>query len=252
MPKPRISYDSRELTTKDKSPPQFREVTLDDVIKDLLDLFGQLGLDAGRLAARVVDLDPATMASRRLYPHASAIGELLTAWHQDPDYLDDLGVPSPIRMRTARRSFRRLAEKNVPNMDPKNLLSELERIGAVTIDAKGYIRVQMRSLPVYEDKHLAIQHTLISLDSFIRTLRHNLNSNVSNSDQLFHRVAWSGDFDAGEIPALKIRVKRHGHNFLESCDNWMSRRTKSSTRNSRKKRKGTQVFIGVYLAVDGI
>jgi hypothetical protein len=252
MPKPRIKRASRSPTAKVKPSRPLREVTVDDVIKDLLDLFGHLGLDAGHLAARVVDLDPATMASRRLYPHASAIGELLKAWHQDPEYLDDQGSPSPIRMRSGRRSFRHLADKTVPNMDPKTLLLELERIGAVTIDANGYIRVHMRSLPVYEDKQLAIQHTLISLDSFIRTLRHNLNSTVSNSDQLFHRVAWNGDLDAREIPTLKIRVKRHGQNFLESCDNWMTRRTKSSTYNSRKKRKPAQVFIGVYLAVDGI
>src|ERR1700731_1546219 len=226
MPKPRIKHRSRQPASKIDFNPPLREVTVDDVIKDLLDLFGHLGLDAGRLAARVVDLDPATMASRRLYPHASAIGELLTAWHQDPEYLDDLGAPIPIRMRTGRRSFRHLADKTVPNMDPRTLLSELERIGAVTIDANGYIRVHMRSLPVYEDKSLAIQHTLISLDSFIRTLRHNLNSNASNADQLFHRVAWNGELDPREIPTLKIRVKRHGQNFLESCDNWMMRKTK--------------------------
>jgi hypothetical protein len=252
MLKQRIKSASRPSGAKVKPHRSLREVTVDDVIKDLLDLFQYLGLDAGRLAARVVDLDSAAVASRRLYPHASAIGELLTAWHQDPSYLDDVGNPSPIKMRTGRRSFRLLADKTVPNMDPKTLLSELERIGAVTIDGNGYIRVHMRSLPVYEDKHLAIQHTLISLDSFIRTLRHNLDSSASNSDQLFHRVAWSGDFDAGEIPTLKIRVKRQGQNFLESCDNWMRRGTKSSTRVLRKKRKPVQVFIGVYLAVDQI
>jgi hypothetical protein len=249
MPKPRIRRASRP-SVKIKPRPSLREVTVDDVIKDLLDLFGHLGLDAGRLAARVVNLDPATIVSGRLYPHASAIGELLTAWHQDPEYLDDFGCPSPIRMRAARQSFRHLADKTVPNVDAKNLLSELEQIGAVIIDKSGYIRVQMRSLPVYEDKHLAIQHTLISLDSFIRTLRHNLNSTASNSDQLFHRVAWSGDLDAREIPALKIRVKRHGQNFLESCDNWMTRRSKSSRYNSGKKSKRAQAFVGVYLAVD--
>jgi hypothetical protein len=190
------------------------------------------------------------MASRRLYPHASAIGELLAAWHQDPEYLDDLGSPSPLKMRTGRRSFRRLADTTVPNMDPQKLLSELERIGAVTTDARGYIRVHLRSLPVYEDKHLAIQHTLISLASFIRTLRHNLDSTATNSEQLFHRVAWNGDFDAREIQSLKIRVKRHGQNFLESCDNWMTRGTKSPTRLTRTKKTPVQVFVGVYLAVD--
>lgn len=228
-----------------------REVTVDDVIKDLLDLFDHLGLDAGRLAARLVDLDPATLASRKLYPYASAIGELLTEWHQNPKYLDTLGSPKPIRMRGSHGSFRQLADKTVPNMDPKSLLSELTQIGAVSVDKAGYIRVNMRSLSVYQDKHLAIQHTLVSLDSFIRTLRHNLNSAVSNSDQLFHRVAWNGDLDAREIPMLKIRVKRRGQSFLESCDNWMTRRTKSSGYSSRRKGKRAQVFIGVYLAVDG-
>ena len=242
---------SRVLSTKGIFRPSLREITVDDVIKDLLDLFVYLGLDAGRLAARVVDLDPVATVSRRLYLHASAIGELLTAWHQDPEYLDDVGCPSPIRMHTRRRSFRQLANTTVPNLDAKTLLSELERVGAVTIDAKGYIRVHMRSIPVYEDKHLAIQHTLISLDSFIKTLRHNLNSAPSNSDQLFHRVAWNGDLDSRDLQALKIRVKRHGQSFLESCDNWMTRRNKSSIRRSSKKAKLLQASVGVYLAVDG-
>src|SRR5208282_3347370 len=114
---------------------------------------------------------------------------------------------------------------------------------------KGYIRVHMRSLSVYRDKHLAIQHTLVSLDSFIRTLRHNLNSTVSNSDQLFHRVAWTGDLDARDIPTLKIRVQSQGQSFLESCDNWMTRRTKSSKRTFGSRGKRAQVFVGVYLAV---
>ena len=142
------SLEARPSAAKSKPRPSLREVTVDDVIKDLLDLFGHLGLDAGRLAARVVNLDAATIASGRLYPHASAIGELLTAWHQDPEYLDALGSPSPIRMRAARRSFRHLADKTVPNMDANTLLLELEKIGAVTIDANRYIHVHTRSLRV--------------------------------------------------------------------------------------------------------
>ncbi len=247
---PKQRHSGARQTTREKLRPLPREVNVDDVIKDLLDLFSHLGLDAGRLAARVVDLDPAKMASRRLLPHASAIGELLTAWHQDTAYLDQFGNPRPIRMRAGRQSFCKLAGKTVPDMDPKGLLSELTQIGAVTIDPDGYIRVHMRSLPVYQDKHLAIQHTLTSLGSFIRTLRHNLNSTAANADQLFHRVAWSGDFDAKEIPALKIMVKRHGQSFLESCDNWMTRKSKTSTYNSKSKKMPLQVFIGVYLGVD--
>jgi len=251
MPKPKVTRASRPKPSKARRPSLLREFTVDDIIKDLLDLFEYLGLDAGRLAARVVNLDTAAMVSRRLYAHASAIGELLTAWHQDPKYLDAAGNPSPIKIRAGQRSFRSLANRTVPNIDAMRLLSELEQIGAVTIDTTRLVRVNMRSLPVYEDKKLAIQHTLASLHGFIRTLRHNLNSAPSNSDQLFHRVAWNGDFDAREIPTLKIRVKRQGQNFLESCDNWMTGKVMPPGK-SKTKRKSVQVFIGVYLAVDSV
>lgn len=251
MPKSRTKRHSHRLTSIENQQATPRAITVDDVIINLRDLFSHLGLDSGRLAARVVDLDTTTTPSNRLHPHASAIGELLTAWHQDTKYLDEWGRPAPLKMHASGRSFRRLAEKNVPNIDPRMLLTELQRVGAVSIDAKGNICAQLRSLPVYEDKQLAIQHTLVSLDSFIRTLRHNLNSAASNSDQLFHRVAWNGDFDAREIPTLKINVKRYGQNFLESCDSWMMRRTRSSNYKLKTKGKRVQVSIGVYLAVDG-
>jgi Family of unknown function (DUF6502) len=230
--------------------PKRKEVSLDDVVKQLLDLFDHLGVDAGRLAARFIHLKSATVASRRIYPHTAAIGELLTSWHQDPNFLDSSGHPLPLRMHGVRRSFTMLAKKSVPKLHPKRLLSELERVGAVATDSRKSIRVQMRSLPVYEDRRLAIQHTLTSLDSFIKTLRHNLNSPPSNSDQLFHRIAGNGTFDVRDIAALKIRVKRHAQSFLESTDNWMARKLIARKRNSRS--KVAQVAVGVYLSVDRV
>lgn len=239
---------TKKSKTKRDSNHGLREVSVDDVIKQLLDLFDHIGVDAGQLASRFTDLKSKEMASRRLYPHIAAIGELLTFWHQDSNFLDKSGRPLPIKLRGTRRSFRFLAEKSVPKMDPDHLFLELEKIGAVAVDDDGLIRVQMRSLPVYEDRRLAIQHTLTSLDSFIKTLRHNLNSARSNSDQLFHRVARNAAFDVREIPALKIRVKRQAQSFLESNDNWMARRRTTNEKTSKS--KFAQVAIGVYLSVD--
>ena len=226
-----------------------RDVTVDDVIGVLLDLFEQLQIDAPHLASRVRSIDYAALASHRLYHHTVAIGELLSAWHQNPEYLDNFGNPLPIKMRGSRRSFGKLAKKSVPNIDATTLLTELEHVGAVTIDKNRLIHVQMRSLPVYEDKRLAIQHTLTSLHSFIRTLRHNLDSDPSNTDQLFHRIAWNGAFDHRLIPTLKIKVKRQGQNFLESFDNWMMQKTKNRSSQSKHRRKQVPISIGIYLAI---
>jgi hypothetical protein len=220
------------------------------VIRNLYDLFEHLGIDIvqqGDSFSESVRLDT---SSHPLYPYASAIGELLTIWHQDARYLDELGNPKPIKRKGRQPSFQSLVRLSVPSLNEAYLLTELDRLGAVTVGKDNLVNVHMRSFPAYEDKGLAIQHTLTTLDGFIRTLRHNLDSLPSNSDQLFHRIARRGDFDADEIPALKVRVKRHGQNFLESFDNWLSQNSISrSKKNDRRKRKAN-VSIGIYLSID--
>lgn len=227
-----------------------RQVSVDDVIGAVVDLFEKLEIDASRLVSRVKALDNNTLTThRRLYPHIAEIGELLTVWHQDPEYLDNFGNPLPIKLRGLRQSFSHLAKNVVPNMNARILLGQLKRIGAVTIDSDNLIHVHMRSLPVYEDRQLAIEHTLTSLDAFVRTLRHNLDSDPHNAAQLFHRIAWNGDFDRRLIPALKIKVRSQGQGFLESFDNWMLRKANARDRESRRRGKRVQIAIGVYLAV---
>ncbi len=226
------------------------EVTVDNVIDDLYGLFEHLGLDISRKVSSVKDKNATANCAAPLYPYASAIGELLTSWHQDPTYLDDSGNPAPLKRFGRRPSFRSLARRTVPDIDASYLLSELKRLGAVTIDEASMIRVHMRSLPAYEDKRLAVQHTLTSLDGFIRTLRHNLDSTPSNSDQLFHRIAQIDDFDSRELPALKIKVKRHGQRFLESFDNWLTRKASSRSGRGHRQTEHARVAIGVYLSVD--
>jgi hypothetical protein len=223
-------------------------VTVDDVITALLDLFGQLKIDAPQLASRVEYLDRAPTSEPSVYSHTATIGELLTAWHQNPDYLDQTGNPIPLKLQGRKRSFTKLATVAVPKVPAGALLAQLERVGAVTVDEDRYIHVRMRALSVYEDRQLAVDHTLTSLLGFIRTLRHNLDSDALNSDQLFHRVAWSDTLDRGLLPNLKIRLRRQGQQFLESFDNWMMRRTKRGTARGRKA-KPTEVAIGIYLAL---
>jgi hypothetical protein len=230
------------------SARELRNVTPDDVLAALLDLFAKLQIGASDLASRVNSIDPALLAAHCLYSHSLAVGELLTEWHQNPKYLDESGAPLPIKLRGRGISFHTLERTSAPNLEPSALLAELKNVGAVLLDNNHLVHVRMRSLPVYKDNQLAIQHTLMSLHSFIRTLRHNLDSDPSNTDQLFHRVAWNGAFDRKLIPMLKIKLKRQGQDFLESFDNWMMRKVKGS-RNDVRRDGPESVFIGVYLAI---
>jgi len=244
----RISPSSKRTTLKDADHQKI-DVTPEQVIDDLLRLFSRLGVSTPNLRSHRVRRRKAKRTVDITLPFSPAIGELLTSWHQNPAYLDDRGNPVPIKFHAPKRSFFKLAQESVPNFNASVVLEELERLGAVSIDKADFIKVHMRSLPVYEDKRLAIQHTLTSLDGFIKTLHHNLHSAPSNSDQLFHRIAWTGDFDIKQMPKLKIRMKRHGQSFLESFDNWLGPKSLPKPRARSPRSDRAQVSIGVYLSV---
>lgn len=226
------------------------EVSANQVINSLYGLFKDLGIEVSSAAPGAKTVGGAKSAAHTLYPYTSEIGEMLTFWHQSPEYLDDKGNPARIRVGGKGPSFQRLAQLKAPKIDGSYLLSELERLGTVSIDQRKLISVHMRSFPVYEDKRLAAQHTLDVLNGFIKTLHHNLDSSPSNSDQLFHRIAWNDNFDNREIPALKVRVKRLGQSFLESFDDWITRKALSKTRKTKAASKSSKVSIGVYLSVE--
>lgn len=243
-----LARAKRRGMRKPAAAPVLRDVTVDDVLKDLLQLFRRLGLNAGHLVTRVKGLDALGEPLSAPFPHSFAISDLLTLWHRDPAYLDATGAPLPVKMRAARRSFRDLAARSVPDMPANRLLGELERLRAIRIDKNGLIHVRVRALNIFEDKRLAALHTLNSLRGFINTLGHNLHSRPSNANQLFHRIAWNGELDAATVAQMKIWLRRHGQNFLESADIWMM--NKAGAARGKRRRRLVQASVGVYLAVE--
>lgn len=250
MAKTRTKNPSARRTADKSKETKLGGVAAQNVVNNLLALFDQLGIDVTQATWRTRPASKSRPPTRTLYPYVSAIGEMLTAWHQDPAYLDGAGNPSPIKLRGSAPSFSSLAQNSIPRKDEIFLLSELERLGTVRVDESNFVHVRRRSFPSYKDKHLAIEHTLETLDGFIRTLRHNLASEPSNSDQQFHRLVWNRDFDSRKIPALKVRVKRHGENFLDSLDNWLSRNELSREGKSSGRARRSAVSIGVYISLE--
>src|SRR5450631_3318379 len=107
---------NRNKVSRSRSPlRQAGEISTDDLIRELLNLFDCLGLDPGQLVRRVSKVDRAKRNLTRNYPHASVIGDLLTIWNQDPKYVDHSGDPMPIRMKGRIRSFKHLAQSCAPN-----------------------------------------------------------------------------------------------------------------------------------------
>ncbi len=227
-----------------------------DEISQLLDslreLFESLGINEDiKFTKRHISHGTAGSLSREILPSATTVGELLTLWHQDVRYLDKFGNPVPLPFEGRTKSFKGLARKVLPQISAKYLLDEFKRLDVIEIDGGGMIRAKMRSLPVYNDSKLAAVHTVRALRGFIDTLNHNLRETSSSLDQRFFRMAWNGDLPYEQVRRLKIWLKRHGQDLLESADNWMTSASRNSHGSQIPSRRRTQASIGIYLAIEG-
>jgi hypothetical protein len=221
------------------------------VLNDFSVLFEQLGVDRPRQLAKYKRATSfKRIRNKENYVDTLAISDLLTLWHQDPEYLDPAGTPIPIRMRAGNPCFRSLAERSVPGMPPARLIRELTRLRAIRVDRRRFIHVRVRSLITYRDKRHTIIHTLNSLRGFINTLLHNIDGPTSYSEPLFQRVAWNSSLDVKDIPRLKIWMKRHGQALLESADGWMMRKSVNAKSPYTRRRSSANVSVGVYLSVN--
>jgi Family of unknown function (DUF6502) len=219
------------------------------LISELKDLLTEIGLDVTGLSSRRIRRTPSLRKLGNKIHYASSIGEILSAWRRNPDYVDSDGVPLRLPLSGASPSFEALSRFACPAIGFRQLLDDLKKVRAIAVDRENRVRIVRNSLPVYEDELLAKRHTLACLVGFVKTLKHNLHSAPTNYDQLFHRIAWNGNFQSVDVQRLKLCLNHRGQNFLESIDNWMTRHSSPST-SSRRKRQTVPVSVGVYLTVD--
>ncbi len=220
---------------------------ISDLVSSLQKLFSTLGIkDRVRLSNPSKTKTP---SKKQGLPSATIVGNLLTNWHQDVRYLNRFGEPVPLSFDCRPKSFKELCRKVAPTASAQRVLNEFIRLGVLQQDETGLISPTTRSLPMYNDSELATVHTIRALRDFVDTLRHNLRTAESARDHLFFRMAWNGDMPTVRIPRLKIWLKRHGQDLLESADNWMADAARSSRRVRRDQSSKTQATIGIYMAL---
>ena len=96
---------SRSVKAPKPDAPYSLQVTASQVLVRLFDLFEHVGIAMPEVKSLFAASIQMNQPPHPLYPHASAIGEMLTAWHQNHAYLDRSGTPAPIRFRTSVPSF---------------------------------------------------------------------------------------------------------------------------------------------------
>jgi hypothetical protein len=187
-----------------------------------------------------VDVEPSKFDS---------VTHLLTTWHLDDRYaLQFMATPRELKITgpAGEYTFTTLAKECAPTVDPDELLEELMRIGAVTVDGdKNTARLIARAyLPEpYSPEQTERLGRMVR--NFATTLESNFQTEDPNERRLDRHVMADFAISREDEAEFANVAREAGQAFLETLDSWLQKR-KQVRENGR--RVGVNVFY--YIEVD--
>lgn len=170
---------------------------------------------------------------------------LLSAWHQDPIYLDQHGLPLPLQLVGATPSFRSLFETYGGDTPEQTLVKELTNVGSMVVEVDGKLRATRRY-------HMPVQTDIGHVQIFCSNLNHHANTLCNNlygdeSGRRLEGVAMNYDVDPDAAADFRDFVDRAGQRFLEEIDAWLGDHRVDSNDASKTP---ISLGLGVY-AIEG-
>jgi hypothetical protein len=153
--------------------------------------------------------NPATLGYIADLPH------VLTHWHRDPDYLDDLGRPRPLSLDADGPSLSSLIARVYPSADPTEVVETLLRIKAIR-------RVRRRFVPsdrtvVYDDEAVRV-HALLALLTILRTIDHNIHHAHDIGARLLERTVINPRIPTSRLDELHQELHQLCKQFAADID----------------------------------
>lgn len=175
------------------------------------------------------------------------VGRILAGWHQDPEFTGPYGLPLELTTDGALATFPELVERYCPGSDPQSVLDELRRVGVVSMQPGGRVRVLTRAyIPGTEDP-ASFQFMGLALRDLAETLDSNLNGDSESG--YFERRVWTpAGIDPRDMPEFDGLVNTKGQEFLELLDNFLT--AKETEAEEAQIDKKIRVGVGVFLFSD--
>ena len=169
----------------------------------------------------------------------------LSAWHQNPEFLDARGKPKRLPLQGKGASFASLLRTcGASDVAPSTLLKELRASGAVRESADGYLEALQRNyIPQMMDEKLIRLWGTVMADVG-GTYLHNL-TRPSEAPARFERAAVNDQVDERALPEFKEFLEREGQAFLERVDAWLTRHQVESV-NPKSTSTHIRLGAGVY------
>ncbi|MGQ0835099.1 MAG: DUF6502 family protein [Gammaproteobacteria bacterium] len=173
---------------------------------------------------------------------------LLSAWHQDPEFIDARGEPKRLALQGPGATFSELARRcGASDIPVPTLLKELKSAGAVAESADGLLEARMRSyIPKSMDERLIRLWGSVVADVG-STFGHNL-TRTAREPSRFERAAVNDRVDPRALPEFRKFLELEGQRFLERVDAWLT--AHEIPGHERASSPGMRLGAGVYHVQD--
>lgn len=162
---------------------------------------------------------------------------LLTLWHSERAFVDDQGVPRPLRRKGKRFSIETLCRRARRGLNVNRTLRLLLRSGAVQ-ERDGWYRPAKRSVVFHGIAGPSAFHNVRGAAAMLSTAEHNL----TERDPWFERIVENPRFPVSQVPAFKAFLEVEGLGFLGRTDEFMHECERSRKRREPTVRLGVGVF----------
>jgi hypothetical protein len=149
----------------------------------------------------------------------TGLPELIARWHGDAQFLDALGHPVPLPLRSSGISFSSLIEEVLPGEDPNAIVEALIRSRGIRRRGDCYLPTD-RQLRYTGENGWAI--TLRALLGILRTVKYNVTCATEDST-IYERTATYPRFPVRALPIFHEWFKQYAKEFLWSVYRQMSR-----------------------------
>lgn len=176
--------------------------------------------------------------------HVTKGSLVLSAWHQDPEFLDAGGQPVRLAMEGEGASFTALLRRcGAGDVRPSTLLKELVAAQAVRQLPDGRLEPLKRSyIPQSMDEQLVLLWGK-RLTDLARTSGHNLTCSPVTATR-FERAAVSDHVEASALSDFRRFLEEEGQAFLERVDAWL---TDHQARNGEPDKTRAPIRLGAGL-----
>lgn len=172
---------------------------------------------------RIKDLSTSEGPDTKTERKQDRISRIISAWHQDEEYLTPKGKPCLLMRHGDERSFSTLVKRYGGDVPEVAVFKELLRIGVIKQLPSGRLKILKRTYVPDAGNRESLMRAAGVIEDLGATLIHNLYDASATGEPLrFERRAHNYRIMVSKISDFKAYLAQEGQAALERLDAWLS------------------------------